>query len=58
MKKPIFSFVDGSFDGLVADIKFDANNYASGSMEASIDANTINTGIEMRNNHLKKEEYF
>ena len=50
--------VDGSFGGFAADIKFDANNYAKSSIEASIDANTINTGIGLRNNHLKKENYF
>lgn len=50
--------VDGSFAGLVTDLKFDANQYAKSSIEASIDANTINTGIGLRNNHLKKENYF
>ncbi len=50
--------VDGSFSGLVADLKFDANQYGKSSIEASIDVNTINTGIGLRNNHLKKENYF
>lgn len=50
--------VDGSFEGLTAVIKFDAATYSKGSIEASVDVNTINTGIEMRNAHLKKEEYF
>ena len=50
--------VNGSFGGLIADIKFDADNLAKSSMEASIDVNTINTGINLRDNHLKKEEYF
>ena len=50
--------VDGSFAGLLADIKFDAANYTKSSIKASIDVNTINTGIDLRNSHLKKEEYF
>ncbi len=50
--------VDGSFEGLNAIIKFDAINYSKGGIEASVDVNTINTGIDMRNAHLKKEEYF
>ncbi len=50
--------VDGSFGGLTAIIKFDAINYSKGSIEGSIDVNTINTGIDLRNTHLKKEEYF
>ena len=50
--------VDGSFGGLAAELKFDANHYAKSSIEASIDVNTINTGIGLRNNHLKKENYF
>ena len=50
--------VKGSFDGLIADIKFDPANYSKSVIDASVDVNTINTGINMRNNHLKKEEYF
>lgn len=50
--------VDGSFGGLIADITFDPSNYAKSFMEASMDVNTINTGIDLRNSHLKKEGYF
>jgi polyisoprenoid-binding protein YceI len=50
--------VDGSFSGLVAITNFDAINYLKGHIEASVDVNTINTGIDLRNTHLKKEEYF
>lgn len=50
--------VEGCFTGLVADIKFDSAHYLKSSMEASVDVGTISTGIAMRNNHLKKEEYF
>lgn len=50
--------VEGSFSGLKATIAFDSANYAKSSIEASVEVNTINTGIEMRNKHLKKEEFF
>lgn len=50
--------VDGSFSGLTADIKFDAINYSKSSIQAFIETRTINTGINLRNNHLKKEDYF
>jgi len=50
--------VEGSFGGLISEINFDAENYSKSSMEASVDVNTINTGIDLRNSHLKKEEYF
>ncbi len=49
--------VDGSFSGLTADIKFDLAT-TIGSIEASIDVNTINTGINLRDKDLKKDEYF
>ena len=50
--------VTGSFTGLQGVISFDEKNLGGSSFEASIDANTINTGIGARNNHLRKEEYF
>ena len=50
--------VDGSFGNLVADIKFDQLKPEEGSIKASVDTKTINTGNDMRNGHLCKEEYF
>jgi polyisoprenoid-binding protein YceI len=50
--------VDGTFTGLTANIQFDGISYTKSSIEASIDVNTINTGVDLRNSHLKKEEYF
>lgn len=50
--------VDGSFGGLIADIQFDAANYLNSSIEASVDVNTLSTGIDLRDKDLKKEEYF
>lgn len=50
--------VDGSFKGLEADIQFDPAKSYGNKIEASVDVKTINTSINARDNHLKKEEYF
>lgn len=49
---------NGSFKGLQGAIVFDPANPAKSSFDVSVDANTVNTGIESRDNHLRKEEYF
>ena len=50
--------VDGSFGGQKSDIRFDAANYLNSSFEASVDVNTLSTGIDLREKDLKKEKYF
>jgi polyisoprenoid-binding protein YceI len=50
--------VGGSFTGLQGKIVFDPVNPAASSMEASIDVNSINTGIDLRDNHLRSDDYF
>ena len=49
---------DGELKGLKGTIKWDAENPPSSVFNVSVDVKTINTGIEMRDNHLKNEEYF
>ena len=53
-----FGTVNGSFAGLKANIEFDAKHPENGSLSASVDVKTINTGIGLRNSDLKKEKYF
>jgi len=48
----------GEFKGLKGTIKWDAQNPANSSFDVSVDVNTINTGIDIRDNDLKKETYF
>jgi polyisoprenoid-binding protein YceI len=48
----------GTFIGLKGTIKFDSQNLPASSFNVSVEANTINTGIESRDSHLKKNEYF
>jgi polyisoprenoid-binding protein YceI len=50
--------VNGSFNGLEGKFEFDPHNLSSSTFEASIDVNSINTGINMRDNHLRSEDYF
>lgn len=52
------STVNGSFKGLKGTVIFDAKDLSNCSIEISVDAATINTGIGMRDNDLKKEKYF
>lgn len=48
----------GTLKGLKGSIKFDASNPSASAFDVSVDAGTINTGIDNRDDHLKKEEYF
>src|SRR5437867_5930117 len=48
----------GNFKGLSGSIKFDPANLAASDFDASVDANSIDTDIEARDNHLRKAEYF
>ena len=50
--------VTGSFSGLNGTIQFDPANLASCRFQVTVDAKTINTGIDMRDDHLRKTEYF
>ncbi len=49
--------VRGTFAGLEGDIQFDEAHLSSASFRVSIKANTINTGIKRRDNHLNQEEF-
>src|SRR5437868_7981087 len=48
----------GEFKGLKGSIKWDAENPANSSFNVNVDVNTINTGIDIRDNDLKNETYF
>src|ERR1035437_8291289 len=50
--------VTGTFKGLKGAIVFDPNNLSVCSFNVSVAGETINTGIDMRNNDLQKEKYF
>src|ERR1700730_14613852 len=48
----------GSFSGLQGNIRFDINHLDEANFDVSIDANTVNTSIEMRDDHLRSDTYF
>jgi polyisoprenoid-binding protein YceI len=50
--------VDGKLEGLQTTIKFDSQNLATSSIEASLETTTINTDNKTRDGHLRKEDYF
>jgi len=50
--------VTGTFTGLQGSIRFDPNDLPNSHFEVSVDAKTINTGIDMRDEHLRKTDYF
>jgi polyisoprenoid-binding protein YceI len=52
-----FGTVHGSFTGLKATLKFDPNDLPGSSISASVEANTVATGIGLRNHDLKKEDW-
>jgi polyisoprenoid-binding protein YceI len=52
------SEVEGSFTGLAGTIIFDPAHPEKSKMAVTINASTIETGINMRNRHLRSEKYF
>jgi len=48
----------GTFDGLSGTITFDPAQLANASFNVSVDAKSVDTDIEARDNHLRKAEYF
>jgi polyisoprenoid-binding protein YceI len=52
------STVTGTFKGLKGEILFDPKNLGQCSFDVSVQAETINTGLEMRDNDLREEKYF
>ena len=53
-----FNTVTGSFKGIQGTIKYSPENPSSSSMDVTVDSKSVNSGIKMRDNHLRKEEYF
>ncbi len=50
--------VEGSIQGVTADIKFDKNKLSRSQIQASAKSETIQTGLKLRDKHLKKADYF
>jgi polyisoprenoid-binding protein YceI len=50
--------VGGSFSGFKGDLQFDPSRLDSSRIEASVDAKTINTDNDGRDEHLRSDSYF
>jgi polyisoprenoid-binding protein YceI len=50
--------VKGSFSGLQGTINFDSKTPVTGNMDITIDASSVNTDNDLRDKHLRDENYF
>ncbi|MBD3630634.1 YceI family protein [Cyclobacterium sp.] len=50
--------VEGMFESFSTNLDYDKNQPSNSQFSAEIQVNSINTGINKRDNHLKQEEYF
>ncbi|WP_214073302.1 YceI family protein [Mucilaginibacter sp. dw_454] len=48
----------GTFKTLQATINFDADKPETGTIEATLDVNSVNTDNDLRDNHLRSDEFF
>lgn len=58
VKHMMITTVRGTFDNVTGTINFDPANPAATTVEAKIEANTINTGVADRDNHLRSADFF
>lgn len=52
------SFVDGKMDKYEGTLTMDGENVSTAKFDFTIDTYSINTGIEMRDNHLRAADFF
>lgn len=50
--------VEGSLSGVAGEIHFDPEHPERALFAVTLDATTVNTGIDLRDNHLRKEDFF
>lgn len=50
--------VEGTFDGLNAQINFSPKKLRKSQVTASVDAGSVETGIRIRDKHLRRPEFF
>ena len=54
----LFSKVPGNFNTFSGAVVFDPEKPGTGSVQVEIDANSINTNVEKRDNHLRSADFF
>jgi polyisoprenoid-binding protein YceI len=52
------SEIDGTFSDVTAKITSSKDDFSDAVVELTADVNSINTGVEQRNNHLKSPDFF
>lgn len=50
--------VEGTFTGMKGSINFSPDEVANAAFNVCVDANTVDTGISKRDEHLKRDDYF
>lgn len=58
VKHMMFTTVRGRFEALEGTVRLDSENPESSSVEVSIDANSLDTGVADRDNHLRSGDFF
>ncbi len=58
VKHLLISTVTGKFNSYNAEIKSDSDDFANAEVTFEADVNSIDTGNEMRDNHLKSADFF
>jgi polyisoprenoid-binding protein YceI len=58
VKHMMITTVRGTFDNISGTLTWDPANRASASVEAQIEAATVNTGMPDRDNHLRSADFF
>lgn len=58
IKHMMISNVKGNFKDFDADIDFDTNNKSFNALSATIETNSIDTGMQKRDAHLKNADFF
>ncbi|RJE74145.1 YceI family protein [Reichenbachiella sp. MSK19-1] len=53
-----FNTVEGTFTGMKGSISFDSKAPSNGSFDVCIEANTVNTDNQKRDEHLRSEDFF
>ena len=53
-----FRTVEGTFSGMSGTVQFNEQNIGNATFEVCIDAKSIDTGNNKRDNHLRKEDFF
>ncbi|HEU4719261.1 MAG TPA: YceI family protein, partial [Bacteroidia bacterium] len=58
VKHLVISTVTGTFTRFSADVETDGENFETAKIHFSADANSISTGMEQRDGHLKSADFF